>query len=769
MPRLFCLLLSLSTMQAAPLFDGGRWHGPIVLPSNPADDEWRAARTLQDQCELVTGVKPELVTEDGGAGAPVGMFVGRTKAFASTGITMSDPEGDLAVTAVRQDRVFLVGNSPGATRIAVGRFAEKALGLTFLFPGPDGCDWKPLSRVLQTDGEVFRPAFAWRGLGGLITEADEEWAFNVGYGRIPDFSHGLFRAFGLREWQEDPGLFVETDGRRERPTGTGMDPNPNLAHPRAAEIGARFARDWFHRNPQAFSVPLGVNDTTEFGDNAPASGWYRGRPVRTDYVVGFLNSVADSFWDPSSDLSGERRAIGTLAYLHTLAAPRVTVRPAVFPWVCLDRLGHADPLFAREDEANIAAWARSGARRVGVYDYWHGSDYATPRVGFGAQASAIRAARRAGAVGWYAELYPVWIFDAPKAWLGSRLLADPSVDSESELRRWFDAAYGSAGVPLREAYRVMEAAWSAEARGPGFRGLVHYRKESSARALKDPDVLAVTAAVDRALAMSGAAPGEAARRRRVLRFAEAWRLVLAYRRAVDARAQRPATAPRAVRALNSLSAAEAEYLAAEKIFNLRQAYHGQPVKWSSFVRPNPRPEWARLAASEPGPREDLAAWAAREPRLSSLTAYMMAKTGFDGDAEPSDQIDLSSPGDRSGLLKISEGADNHVRWNSEGLSVRAPSGMLSSRKALPVVPGSPVSLALVIGKSGDPLAEVVLTLKFPGSRLRPVEAVLAGPEGAELVTVVPPDATTAEYEVTFEREAVIRRVRLSVASPEILR
>ncbi|MFM9000623.1 MAG: DUF4838 domain-containing protein, partial [Opitutia bacterium] len=587
------LLLLAASVHGAPLFDGGRWHGPVVLPAEPADDEWRAARTLQEQCERVTGVRPELVTEGRGPAPGVGIFVGRTAAFAATGIAVPDPEGDLLMTATRDDRVFVLGNTPAATRMSVGRFVERTLGVTFLFPGPDGADWRPLTRVLQPDGEVFRPAFAWRTVGGLRTEADEEWAFNVGYGRGLSFSHGLFLAFGPREWREDPTLFVEVDGVRMAPAGTGYDANPNLAHPRAAEVGARFAREWFHRHPAAACVPLGVNDTTEFGDAAPSSGWYRDRPNRTDHVVGFLNSVADSYWNPAGEVAADRRSIGTLAYFHTLAAPTTPVRPAVFPWVCLDRMGHADPEFARQDEANLAAWVRSGAQRVGAYDYWHGADYAVPHVDFAAQASAIRAAHRAGVKGWIAELYPLWTFDAPKAWLGSRLLADPSVDASAALDAWFESAYGASGPALRAAYATFERAWAGDVRSGGdHRGLSRYLKESSARLLTDAQAAEVSALVAQALARpAGNGPREAARRRRVERFAEAWELASAFRRVVAARDARPTTAPRAVRALNALTEAEDAFVAAERKFNLRQAFHGSAVRWSSFLHADPRAGW----------------------------------------------------------------------------------------------------------------------------------------------------------------------------------
>ena len=78
-------------------------------------------------------------------------------------------------------------NNPTATRIAVGRFCERSLGIFFAFPGPQGADWVTLNRVDAPADDQFRPAFAWREIGGLRNELSHEWAYSVGYGRAPSF------------------------------------------------------------------------------------------------------------------------------------------------------------------------------------------------------------------------------------------------------------------------------------------------------------------------------------------------------------------------------------------------------------------------------------------------------------------------------------------------------------------------------------------------------------------------------------------------------
>ena len=136
---------------------------------------------------------------------------------------------------------------------------------------------------------------------------------------------------------------------------------PRLRVPGAGEIGARYTRDWFHQHPGAFSVPFGVNDTLTFLGEPPSEGWYRDRPVRTDYVMGYLNEVAHSFWEPSGDLSGLRHAIGTLGYLQTLRAPTIRLHPAIFPWVCADRSAYANAECERSNAT--PRWPKQASRQ----------------------------------------------------------------------------------------------------------------------------------------------------------------------------------------------------------------------------------------------------------------------------------------------------------------------------------------------------------------------------------------------------------------------
>jgi hypothetical protein len=881
MPRpvviLAALCLACVTAAAAELFEQGRWRVPVVLPAEPETDEWYAAQTLLDWCERVTGVRPELISEQPGADLPArGLFVGRTAAWLALSRPLPDVDGDVLVRDVEGEAVFLLGTNPIATRATVGRFCEQALGVCFAFPGPRGADWVVRSSVGVPSPERFRPAFAWREISGLSNELSQEWAYAVGYGKAPDFSHGFFRAFnrevyaefvedfenyrrqedankqttnatprpsppraGERKAQIDPrrphfdplvkdrtpkAPFYEAspfydeewwvDWPRRSPNFDGYDPMPRLNVPGAVEIGARYTREWFHQHPGAFSMPFGVNDTLHFLGSPPSEGWYRDRPVRTDYVMGYLNEVAQSFWEPSGDLSGLHHAIGTLGYLQTLRAPTIRLHPAIFPWVCADRSAYAHPDFAAMESVNLAAWVRSGARRVGAYDYWYGVDYTVPRVSFRAQADAIRSVHAAGVVGWYAELAPLWAFDAPKAWLGAKLLQDPSQDAEALLATWFAAAYGPAAAEMRAAYRVLEGAWERDARAGGVdQWIRHFRTEGSTFVLTSAEVAAVSARVEAARRLLAAQDKPTYRlgnqRWRFDQFADAWALSGAFRGVVETRrATDPGNAAEAVAQLTALSAIESAFRRAETAFNTAWGAYGLPVAWSRFAATNPRPEWldaampygfARLATPT---RRALSAWAAGDTVGNGAALWRLAQMPEDRERRQA-RSGYTKAGNHSGTYfigEVSPNRRNQVNGRPEEESARynahtlAPAGKVkgvayTSRGDVGggwsdrLVPGFILDFQVELdaAKTRDPEAKARLVLTFTDGKKTRTIAQECRPAGGRLVVEVPDgfdwgvagqsDAWRGEirhslrYELTFEKEVAVKEIDLVLWSP----
>ena len=593
-----CIASKPELTEKTALYLKGRWLGPIWVAENPEFDEYAAAQSLADACKEVTGVRPEIRQEGGGviASGP-GIVLGRTLAAAKAGIAASVADGDSAVRVTRGQLVFLVGNNPTATYIATGRFCEQALGMIFVMPGVNGADFKPLREVGLPADEVWRPSFAWRSVSELIDSESIAWARRVGYGERPNCTHGLYAVLGSK-----PEFTVGVNAETAATAIGGRSSQPKLSHPQAASTVAAYSKAWFVKNPQALAINLGINDSLvyEEADVAQPKGMYDGRPNRSDYVFGFLNQVAALDWAPPGD-----HAIGCLAYLDAAACPKVKVNPIIFPAICADRIQYANPEFAKMDAANLAAWGRSGARRIGIWDYWFGRDVVIPRVHLPALTQSIVAAHQAGVCSWFAELDPLWAYDAPKAWVGAKLLSDARADPAQLAQQWFDAAYGPASPAMITLYSRIEDMWSDLAlRRMPAQWLVGWRDGCSSAELLSP---ALQTAAEKDLAEAEGALAKApidARhnrmRMRLAQFIVAWKLSVAEAersRLANAAGQKLSGQP--LQDWQKMMTAELARDQAESEL-LRAQWPGSlPVKWSASVQPNPWPLLAaRLSAEE---------------------------------------------------------------------------------------------------------------------------------------------------------------------------
>jgi hypothetical protein len=563
-------------------------------------------------------------------------------------------------------------------------------------------------------------------------------------------------------------LFPMVNGKSVEPKGDALDPNPHLDNPRAPEIGAKYARTFFQQNPAAFSVPFGVNDTLKFDDSAESEGWYRDRPVRTDYVFGFYNAVADSAWAPDGDLKGERHAIGALAYLQTTRAPSIKLRPSIFPWVCADRTAYADPAFVAQDRANLTAWAKSGVSRLGVYDYLYGAEVASPRVNLAALIQSIHVTYTAGARGWYAEAYPLWAFDAPKLWVAAKLLENRMANTAELRRTWFVRAYGPAADEMTAVYAQIEAAWKRDAIvGGKDQFLRHFHDQRGALVLSAEEIAAVSRSLVIAQQILRDPTKDAAARRRqtwrLVQFVEAWDLYLGFRELVQARRVVP-TAEARITSLRRLTKAEAGYLAKEASFNRRWGAYGQPVKWSWYPGENPRAQWSERFLVE-GSDAALAGWAKTDQPKGWL-AYRVAQQA---DAAP-----VAHRHDFAVAVTAVETAPasfNRTDRLSSGLRLVAPAGKVGPI-AVPVAlkGGQLVRLQLWDWIEELPVADAqqVVTLRFLGPNARSEVTQVCQARQTVVPAIVPAWATGLEYEITFTggafpQEASVQLIDLPAA------
>jgi hypothetical protein len=429
----------------------------------------------------------------------------------------------------------------------------------------------------------------------------------------------------------------------------------------------------------------------------------------------------------------------------------------------MERIGYGSAEFVAQDRANLAAWAKSGVKRLGVYDYLYGADVASPRVNFTALTGSIRATHTAGATGWYAEAYPLWAFDAPKLWLAAKLLENKHADASALLKKWFDAAYGPAAAPMLDAYVQIESGWRRDAQIGGKDAFLrHFRDQRGALVLSAGEVAEISAAIrsaqDAQILAVRQTPSLRRQAWRLQQFAEAWELYLGYREAVQARQVVPDFSAR-LASLRHLTAVESDYASKEAAFNRVWGAYGWPVSWSTFPAENPRAQWSEryLVEGDPAPLET---WAKNDMPKGWL-AYRVAQQA---EAPVAHRHDFSSPEAKEDL-DLAPHAKNKVDRLPAGLRLIAPAGKVGPVVVpVPLSAGQLVRLQLWTWAERLNIAEmqVSVTLRFTGPGGNSEVTQVCHPRQTVVPAMTPTWATGLEYEIAFKGGAFIQEATVQL-------
>jgi hypothetical protein len=308
-----------------------------------------------------------------------------------------------------------------------------------------------------------------------------EWARHNDLTAPLAFSHNLSRVFPPELYASHPEYFPLVAGERIKPAAPPfpVNWNPDLGNPEVAEHAASVAGDAFKHHPDDVSFALGVNDGLIFGESLETLAlvtpprWFRGRPDYSDLVFTFMNRAAANLVRTYPD-----KYLGALAYYWAEAVPSFPVHPQVAPFLTTDRSQGYDASFKQAEFELQDRWAKSGARRLGMYDYLDGFGYLIPRVHTRLIAENLRHARRAGFTDYYGEASPNWGLEGPMSWLVAQLLRDPEQSEDLLLDEYYRRYFQTAAVPMRRFFERCEEQWMRQP-GPPY-WLKYYRDEAQA-------------------------------------------------------------------------------------------------------------------------------------------------------------------------------------------------------------------------------------------------------------------------------------------------
>jgi len=423
-----------------------------------------------------------------------------TRAFAP----VSPDRWDRVGWASRGGRISIAGTDAAASKLAVSLFLQKECGVRWWIPGPWGEEIpsKDLPEFSEPLKFLATPSFSSRAMAGLQGREGREWAFhNMLRGHV-SMSHALPRILNSEVASSHPDWFPRFEGKSFDPDQwKGPIPHPVFTNAEVMDYVAARTEAFFDANPNMLSFSISPGDTSLFGDqwinaklvNERAS--FRLRADLSNLVFSFYNGVAERVTMSYPDCY-----LGALAYSFYENVPSFPVERNIIPFLTADRSQWYDKGFREEDLALVRRWAKAGPEFIGTWDYYYGCPFLIPRVMIRQVCDSIPMLKQAGVAMFFAELYPRWGYDAPKAWLATQLLWDSQKNAEELKKEFFSGYFGPVEAPMREFFELCDAVWmSQEGKARWIR---YYGDADQMLLFSDADLAHLRSLLNKALAVN---------------------------------------------------------------------------------------------------------------------------------------------------------------------------------------------------------------------------------------------------------------------------
>lgn len=449
-----------------PLVESGQPRAAIAPVAKDAPAEVRrAVAELQRVLFAMTGTK---LPESADDSRPL-IHVGRDATVDAAGLGLEKLDQDGFVIRTIGDRhLILAGPTPHATEFAVYRFLHEHAGVRWYFPTELG-EVIP-KRESFTVGQLAQreePSYQSRLWSSVARFDGGNWErHNLCRGRY-SFHHNLLHVFPPSKlFDAHPDWYPEIDGQRRRPKDDADHHwQPCCANAEAARYAAEVAKKYFDANPQASSFSLGMNDTSTSGfcqcaecrkldPTDPAEQKTpRGLPNYSNRFYTFVNRVAEELARSHPD-----KYLGCLAYHVTEPPPSFKVHPRVIPYLTAGRANWTDPAIREGDQSLIRQWCAK-VPVVGIYDYYYGAGFISPRIFTGLSEASLKFAHQQGVRAFYAEIYSTWSLDGPKAYVASQLLWNVNQKADALVDEFCRDLFGRAAEPMRRYFTLLEQRW----------------------------------------------------------------------------------------------------------------------------------------------------------------------------------------------------------------------------------------------------------------------------------------------------------------------
>lgn len=472
--------LRAAQMGEIELVSDGRSRYSIVLSPKASLSEQRGAHELQRFLQEMSGAQLPITTEAARTGGHW-VFVGQSEAldalkpgipFASLG-----PEG-FALKALGRNLAIAGGRERG-TMYGVSTFLER-LGCRW-FTEDVSCIPRQTTITILALDEIQRPAFEYREPyateamgknwaarnkvnGGLGTKLDASTGGSIKY--YP-FVHSFYTMIPPKQYFADhPEYFSLIDGKRTYNRAQLCLTNAGLRR-----VATETVLGWIKEHPEAEIFSVSQNDWAGWCECANCRKVIKEEGAVSGLLLRFVNAIAAQV-----AVRYPGKLIDTLAYQMT-EKPPLKARPLPNVRVRLCPIGNceAHPIetcpHSRYFMQNLRGWAAI-THQLYVWHYTTNfTNYILPFPDFDELAVDTGMYRRHGVVGIFFEDDEEpgggGQGSALRSYIMARLLWNPAVDVERDIKEFHEAYYGPAAQPMLEYFNFLQRLVRFSPRGEG--------------------------------------------------------------------------------------------------------------------------------------------------------------------------------------------------------------------------------------------------------------------------------------------------------------
>ncbi len=461
------------------LVEDGRSDFEIVVEAGAFETTQLAGRELQTYVKKATGALLPIVrkpTADRGH-----VFISSTDRLKPHGFAIQEHEGSLYIrghdSAGRGDRVDYYRPVLRGTCNGVYSFLERFVGVRWFWNGPLGIIVPEVDRLAIPVGLVMKeePRFAYRSLtNGPVGSRKGDWARWNRLGSAHGMSHGhaLHKIVPVDVWAErgHPEYAAERGGRRRVKKAGTSGGHVCMSHPDVIELVADAAIEYFRRHPELGMYSISPPDGSGMCMDERCRAWddpgYRvpfgprskRNPVLTDRVLRFYNAVAERVCKVYPD-----KLLGGYIYQDYQYPPKHinSVHPnvalVVTPNYCCENWDAEKWAFT---QGLFATWGK-------VHDWVYAYDtcyrirrsYGLPSPMGHRLVEQIQTLDSSGMRGCYLYVGQAWELMGHEAYLLTKMLWNPRVDTSRVADEYYGLLYQQAGPAIRRFYSLAGESW----------------------------------------------------------------------------------------------------------------------------------------------------------------------------------------------------------------------------------------------------------------------------------------------------------------------